>query len=224
MFTCTPDDLDMHVVYDVSHNIAKASAAPKASLVAVFETTCLRRLKSTSLTAACARCLFTGRSVAPRGCSSCARLTCNACTLLFPHAAGLDARVPSASPSHSGGLPVHGTAGDDWWHNGAPGYRAARSRVSFSLRSQGTCSYVLTGTEKGMQETFGRCEFRMRRASACTDHSLAYAAHATALAERAAETTRGISLSTRCASRCSWLPEANKRARPRECCRRCLMR
>ena len=24
MFTCTPDDLDMHVVYDVSHNIAKA--------------------------------------------------------------------------------------------------------------------------------------------------------------------------------------------------------
>ena len=27
MFTCTPDDLDMHVVYDVSHNIAKACAA-----------------------------------------------------------------------------------------------------------------------------------------------------------------------------------------------------
>ena len=25
------------------------------------------------------------------------------------------------------------------------------------LRAQGTCSYVLTGTEKGMQETFGRC-------------------------------------------------------------------
>jgi hypothetical protein len=24
MFNSTPDDLDMHVVYDVSHNIAKA--------------------------------------------------------------------------------------------------------------------------------------------------------------------------------------------------------
>jgi RNA-splicing ligase RtcB len=30
MFTCTPDDLDMHVVYDVSHNIAKARAALSA--------------------------------------------------------------------------------------------------------------------------------------------------------------------------------------------------
>ena len=27
MFNATPDDLDMHVVYDVSHNIAKAGAA-----------------------------------------------------------------------------------------------------------------------------------------------------------------------------------------------------
>jgi tRNA-splicing ligase RtcB len=27
MFNSTPDDLDMHVVYDVSHNIAKASHA-----------------------------------------------------------------------------------------------------------------------------------------------------------------------------------------------------
>lgn len=26
MFDSTPDDLDMHVVYDVSHNIAKARA------------------------------------------------------------------------------------------------------------------------------------------------------------------------------------------------------
>ena len=46
--------------------------------------------------------------------------------------------------------------------------RTARSRGSCSLRSQGTCSYVLTGTEKGMQETFGRCEFRTRRLTACT--------------------------------------------------------
>ena len=27
MFTSTPDDLDMHIVYDVSHNIAKVRRA-----------------------------------------------------------------------------------------------------------------------------------------------------------------------------------------------------
>lgn len=34
MFTCTPDDLDMHVVYDVSHNIAKVRMPPLPRLTA----------------------------------------------------------------------------------------------------------------------------------------------------------------------------------------------
>lgn len=89
-FKTTPDDLDMHVVYDVSHNIAKVEqhlvdGKPKTLLV--------HRKGSTR-----------------------------------------------AFPPHHPLIPV------DYQFIGQPVLIGG---------TMGTCSYVLTGTEKGMQETFG---------------------------------------------------------------------
>ena len=160
------------------------------------------RSKSTWLTAACARCLSTGRYVAPRGGSmrtpsdfQLARFA-----LVSLRRAGFDARVPAPSSANPGGLPVHGAAGDDWRHNGAICRSAARIRGSFSSRSQGTCSYVLTGTEKGMQETFGRRVIYVPSSRLQPPHSeraSARAAHVMVLAEREAGITRGTSWNTR---------------------------
>lgn len=89
-FKSTPDDLDMHVIYDVSHNIAKVEEH-----------------------------MVDGK---PR-------------TLLV-HRKG----STRAFPPHHPLIPV------DYQLTGQPVLVGG---------TMGTCSYVLTGTEKGMSETFG---------------------------------------------------------------------
>jgi len=90
MFNSTPDDLDMHVVYDVSHNIAK-----------IEEHMVNGQLKQ-----------------------------------LLVHRKG----STRAFPPHHPLIPV------DYQFTGQPVLIGG---------TMGTCSYVLTGTEKGMTETFG---------------------------------------------------------------------
>ena len=90
MFNQTPDDLDMHVVYDVSHNIAK-----------IEEHVVDGKLKT-----------------------------------LLVHRKG----STRAFPPHHPLIPV------DYQYTGQPVLIGG---------TMGTCSYILTGTEKGMEETFG---------------------------------------------------------------------
>ena len=90
MFQSTPDDLDMHVIYDVSHNIAK------------FE-----------------EHIVDGRQ-----------------RTLLVHRKG----ATRAFPPHHPLIPV------DYQLTGQPVLIGG---------TMGTCSYVLTGTEQGMLETFG---------------------------------------------------------------------
>lgn len=89
-FETTPDDLDMHVIYDVSHNVAKIEQHMVDG-----------RLKT-----------------------------------LLVHRKG----STRAFPPHHPLIPV------DYQFIGQPVLIGG---------TMGTCSYVLTGTEKGMQETFG---------------------------------------------------------------------
>jgi len=89
-FNSTPDDLDMHVIYDVSHNIAK-----------VEEHLVNGKLKN-----------------------------------LLVHRKG----ATRAFPPHHPLIPV------DYQFTGQPVLIGG---------TMGTCSYVLTGTETGMEETFG---------------------------------------------------------------------
>jgi len=89
-FNSTPDDLDMHVVYDVSHNIAKVE---QHMVDGELKTLLVHRKGSTR-----------------------------------------------AFPPHHPLIPV------DYQFIGQPVLIGG---------TMGTCSYVLTGTEKGMQETFG---------------------------------------------------------------------
>eukprot|EP01112_Ceratiomyxa_fruticulosa_P018462 TRINITY_DN589_c0_g3_i2.p1 TRINITY_DN589_c0_g3~~TRINITY_DN589_c0_g3_i2.p1 ORF type:complete len:507 (-),score=83.70 TRINITY_DN589_c0_g3_i2:206-1726(-) len=89
-FNSTPDDLDMHVIYDVSHNIAK-----------VEEHMVNGKMKR-----------------------------------LLVHRKG----ATRAFPPHHPLIPV------DYQFTGQPVLIGG---------TMGTCSYVLTGTEKGMEETFG---------------------------------------------------------------------
>lgn len=94
VFGTTPDDLDMHVIYDVCHNIAKVEEH-----------------------------MVDGR---PRK--------------LLVHRKG----ATRAFPPHHPLIPV------DYQFTGQPVLIGG---------TMGTCSYVLTGTEKGMEETFGStCE------------------------------------------------------------------
>lgn len=90
MFKTAPDDLDMHVIYDVSHNVAK-----------VEEHLVDGRMKT-----------------------------------LLVHRKGATRAFPPNHPL----IPV------DYQLTGQPVLIGG---------TMGTCSYVLTGTEKGMQETFG---------------------------------------------------------------------
>ena len=90
VFGAPPDDLDMHVIYDVCHNIAKVEEH-----------------------------LVDGR---PRR--------------LLVHRKG----ATRAFPPHHPLIPV------DYQFTGQPVLIGG---------TMGTCSYVLTGTEKGMEETFG---------------------------------------------------------------------
>ena len=90
MFNSTPDDLDMHVIYDVSHNIAKI----ETHIVDGKEKTLLVHRKGST----------------------------------------------RAFPPHHPLIPV------DYQLTGQPVLIGG---------TMGTCSYVLTGTEHGMSETFG---------------------------------------------------------------------
>ncbi|KFD67104.1 hypothetical protein M514_07418 [Trichuris suis] len=90
IFHCTPDDLDMHLIYDVSHNIAKIE---EHMVDGKLKTLCVHRKGSTR-----------------------------------------------AFPPHHPLIPV------DYQFTGQPVLIGG---------TMGTCSYVLTGTEQGMQETFG---------------------------------------------------------------------
>ncbi|KAJ1449226.1 tRNA-splicing ligase [Pelagophyceae sp. CCMP2097] len=110
-FSCTPDDLDMHVVYDVSHNIAKVEEH-----------------------------VVDGR-----------RKT------LLVHRKG----ATRAFPPHHPLIPV------DYQFTGQPVLVGG---------TMGTCSYVLTGTEKGMAKTFGSTCHGAGRASSRnkTRRTLAY--------------------------------------------------
>lgn len=89
-FECSPDDLDMHVIYDVSHNIAKVEEH-----------------------------MVDGKQ-----------------KRLLVHRKG----ATRAFPPHHPLIPV------DYQFTGQPVLIGG---------TMGTCSYVLTGTEKGMVETFG---------------------------------------------------------------------
>ncbi|GMH45722.1 hypothetical protein BSKO_13685 [Bryopsis sp. KO-2023] len=90
LFKSTPDDLDMHVIYDVSHNIAKVEE----------------------------------------------HLVDGQLTKLLVHRKG----STRAFPPHHPLIPV------DYQFTGQPVLIGG---------TMGTCSYVLTGTEKGFKETFG---------------------------------------------------------------------
>jgi len=90
VFKSTPDDLDMHMIYDVSHNVAKVEE----------------------------------------------HLIDNKLRTLLVHRKG----STRAFPPHHPLIPV------DYQLTGQPVLIGG---------TMGTCSYVLTGTEKGMQETFG---------------------------------------------------------------------
>ena len=90
IFQASPDDLDMHVVYDVSHNIAKVEEH-----------------------------VVGGKT-----------------KRLLVHRKG----ATRAFPPHHPLIPV------DYQFTGQPVLIGG---------TMGTCSYVLTGTERGMQETFG---------------------------------------------------------------------
>lgn len=90
MFNSTPDDLDMHVIYDVSHNIAKVE---EHYVNGEYKKLLVHRKGSTR-----------------------------------------------AFPPHHPLIPV------DYQLTGQPVLVGG---------TMGTCSYVLTGTEKGMQESFG---------------------------------------------------------------------
>lgn len=90
MFDSSPDDLDMHVVYDVSHNIAKVEE----------------------------------------------HLVDGAMKRLLVHRKG----STRAFPPHHPLIPV------DYQLTGQPVLIGG---------TMGTCSYVLTGTDRGMEETFG---------------------------------------------------------------------
>jgi tRNA-splicing ligase RtcB len=91
MFKSTPDDLDMHLIYDVSHNIAKIEEH---------------------------------------------RLADGSVKQLLVHRKG----STRAFPPHHPQIPV------DYQFTGQPVLIGG---------TMGTCSYVLTGTEQGMRETFG---------------------------------------------------------------------
>jgi hypothetical protein len=156
MFTCTPDDLDMHVVYDVSHNIAKARPAlPQAAQCAAPG---MSRLSAPPaqveehVVDGRVRTLLVHRKVRPR----------RKAVISAAHHAATRASQGStrAFPPHHPLIPV------DYQFTGQPvmigGTMARRAAAVAARRAadvcllQGTCSYVLTGTEKGMQETFGR--------------------------------------------------------------------
>lgn len=103
----TPDDLDMHLIYDVSHNIAKVEE----------------------------HVMNDGKQ-----------------KTLLVHRKG----ATRAFPPHHPLIPV------DYQLTGQPvliGGNEYYNHLAFScnriLGTMGTCSYVLTGTEQGMQETFG---------------------------------------------------------------------
>lgn len=58
MFNSTPDDLDMHVIYDVSHNIAKVVINPY-----IFRIYLKSRSRSTLLRESGKDCWCTGKEV-----------------------------------------------------------------------------------------------------------------------------------------------------------------
>lgn len=71
MFNSTPDDLDMHVIYDVSHNIAYVASrgvarAPRRADSFVLSAATAARWRSTSWTAACGSCWSTARAARAR--------------------------------------------------------------------------------------------------------------------------------------------------------------
>lgn len=110
-FGMAPDDLDMHVIYDVSHNIAKVEehivdGKPKTLLVH-------RKVRYIIIILICKICIY----------------------LIF----SLQGST-RAFPPHHPLIPV------DYQLTGQPVLIGG---------TMGTCSYVLTGTEQGMLETFG---------------------------------------------------------------------
>jgi tRNA-splicing ligase RtcB len=106
----TPDDLDMHVIYDVSHNIAKI----EEHMVDGKQKTLLVHRK--------------------------VRCTCTTRSLSFDQFSITFQGSTRAFPPHHPLIPV------DYQLTGQPVLIGG---------TMGTCSYVLTGTQQGMQETFG---------------------------------------------------------------------
>lgn len=114
----TPDDLDMHLIYDVSHNIAK------------FEEVRHRGRRVPSSRRSPRRALT--RRPWPRA----QHLVDGQLRTLLVHRKG----STRAFPPHHPLIPV------DYQFTGQPVLIGG---------SMGTCSYVMTGTEQGMLETFG---------------------------------------------------------------------
>jgi len=97
-FHMSPDDLDMHVIYDVSHNIAKAEQHYING-----------RLKN----------LLVHRKVRYLFNPSEFTLTAEHYLLIIIRSfLGINPRISTASSSYPSGLPVDWTASSDWWHNG----------------------------------------------------------------------------------------------------------
>ena len=106
MFDSSPDDLDMHVIYDVSHNIAKVE---EHVIDGKMKKLLVHRKGST-------------RAFPPHHPLVCPKYYCKTSHLTLVQ------------------IPV------DYQLTGQPVLIGG---------TMGTCSYVLTGTEQGMQETFG---------------------------------------------------------------------
>lgn len=87
VFGETPDDLDMNVVYDVSHNIAKVLPPQNFHFIFFYNKSCFACLKI------CPQLGAGGRTHGWRQCQEASRSSqgCNAC-------------IPSPSPAYSGGL------------------------------------------------------------------------------------------------------------------------
>jgi len=115
-FGQAPDDLDMHLIYDVSHNIAKEE---QHMVDGKMKSLLVHRKGGKAIYIQLASCAYRYSTL------------CN-CVLMFV--------ATRAFPPHHPLIPV------DYQFTGQPVLIGG---------TMGTCSYVLTGTQRGMDETFG---------------------------------------------------------------------
>lgn len=169
VFGQTPDDMDMNVVYDVSHNIAKVGCVCVCVWVALL--TLILALFLLSVYFFHSEC----NSQRTAGRRAFSRRQCKEASRASQRR---HARVSPSPPSHSCRLPgvvllqrppslpltthpplptVYWPTGARWGYNGHVQVHPKLKSSYKNLVLNRACSYVLTGTDKGMAETFGRC-------------------------------------------------------------------